>query len=110
MKKYDYIILGTGPAAYKLVKLLDTQHKSILTVESGLFGGTCPNVGCEPKIYLDGAAQTILSNWQFEKDGIISKGGKLNWALPLITSLILLIFFLVSFGQLANRAFLSFIS
>lgn len=80
MKKYDYIILGTGPAAYKLVKLLDTQHKSILTVESGLFGGTCPNVGCEPKIYLDGAAQTILSNWQFEKDGIISKGGKLNWA------------------------------
>ena len=80
MKKYDYIILGTGPAAYKLVKLLDTQHKSILTVESGLFGGTCPNVGCEPKIYLDGAAQTILSNWQFEKDGIISQGGKLNWA------------------------------
>lgn len=80
MKKYDYIILGTGPAAYKLVKLLETQHKSILTVESGLFGGTCPNVGCEPKIYLDGAAQTILSNWQFEKDGIISKGGKLNWA------------------------------
>lgn len=80
MKKYDYIILGTGPAAYKLVKLLDTQHKSILTVESGLFGGTCPNVGCEPKIYLDGAVQTVLSNQQFEKEGIISPGGKLNWA------------------------------
>lgn len=80
MKKYDYIILGTGPAAYKLVKLLDTQHKSILTVESGLFGGTCPNVGCEPKIYLDGAVQAVLSNQQFEKEGIISQGGKLNWA------------------------------
>lgn len=80
MKKYDYIILGTGPAAYKLVKLLDTQHKSILTVESSLFGGTCPNVGCEPKIYLDGAVQTVLSNQQFEKEGIISQGGKLNWA------------------------------
>ena len=50
MKKYDYIILGTGPAAYQLIKLLATQHKSILAIESGLFGGTCPNVGCEPKI------------------------------------------------------------
>ena len=80
MKKYDYIILGTGPAAYQLIKLLATQHKSILVVESGLFGGTCPNVGCEPKIYLDGAVQAILSRRQFEKEGIISQIGKLNWS------------------------------
>ena len=80
MKKYDYIILGTGPAAYHLIKLLATQHKSILVVESGLFGGTCPNVGCEPKIYLDGAVQAILSSRQFEKEGIISQIGKLNWS------------------------------
>lgn len=80
MKKYDYIILGTGPAAYQLIKLLATQHKSILVVESGLFGGTCPNVGYEPKIYLDGAVQAILSSRQFEKEGIISQIGKLNWS------------------------------
>lgn len=80
MKKYDYIILGTGPAAYHLIKLLATQHKSILVVESGLFGGTCPNVGCEPKIYLDGAVQAILSSRQFEKEGIISQIGKINWS------------------------------
>lgn len=80
MKKYDYIILGTGPAAYNLIKLLATQHKSILVVESGLFGGTCPNVGCEPKIYLDGAVQAILSSRQFEKEGIISQIGKINWS------------------------------
>ena len=80
MKKYDYIIVGTGPAAYQLIKLLATQHKSILVVESGLFGGTCPNVGCEPKIYLDGAVQAILSSRQFEKEGIISQIGKLNWS------------------------------
>lgn len=80
MKKYDYIILGTGPAAYQLIKLLATQHKSILVVESGLFGGTCPNVGCEPKIYLDGAVHAILSSRQFEKEGIISQIGKLNWS------------------------------
>ena len=52
MKNYDYIILGTGPAGYKLVQLLAKTGKSLLAVEGGLFGGTCPNVGCEPKIFL----------------------------------------------------------
>ena len=80
MKKYDYIILGSGPAAYKLIKLLETQHESILTIENGLFGGTCPNVGCEPKIYLDGAVQTLLSSQQFMNDGVISQSGKLDWS------------------------------
>lgn len=55
MKNYDYIILGTGPAGYKLTQLLAKTGKSLLAVEGGLFGGTCPNVGCEPKIFLSGA-------------------------------------------------------
>ena len=79
MKKYDYIILGTGPAAYHLIKLLATQHKSILVVESGLFGGTCPNVGCEPKIYLDGAVQAALLSKQLEGHGI-EQAATMNWS------------------------------
>ena len=79
MKKYDYIILGTGPAAYQLIKLLATQHKSILVVESGLFGGTCPNVGCEPKIYLDGAVQAALLSKQLEGHGI-EQAATMNWS------------------------------
>ena len=79
MKKYDYIILGTGPAAYQLIKLLATQHKSILAIESGLFGGTCPNVGCEPKIYLDGAVQAALLSKQLEGHGI-EQAATVNWS------------------------------
>lgn len=79
MKKYDYIILGTGPAAYKLIKLLATQHKSILVIESGLFGGTCPNVGCEPKIYLDGTVQAALLSKQLEGHGI-REAATMDWS------------------------------
>lgn len=79
MKKYDYIILGTGPAAYQLIKLLATQHKSILAIESGLFGGTCPNVGCEPKIYLDGAVQAAFLSKQLEGHGI-EQAATMNWS------------------------------
>jgi len=79
MKKYDYIILGTGPAAYQFIKLLATQHKSILVIESGLFGGTCPNVGCEPKIYLDGAVQAALLSKRLEGHGI-EQAAAMNWS------------------------------
>lgn len=79
MKKYDYIILGTGPAAYQLIKLLAKQHKSILAIESGLFGGTCPNVGFEPKIYLDGAVQAALLSKQLEGHGI-EQAATMDWS------------------------------
>lgn len=79
MKKYDYIILGTGPAAYQLIKLLAKKGKSVLAIESGLFGGTCPNVGCEPKIYLEGAIHAVLASDQLKGRGI-EQGATLNWA------------------------------
>lgn len=94
MKKYDYIILGTGPAAYQLIKLLAKQHKSILAIESGLFGGTCPNVGFEPKIYLDGAVQAALLSKQLEGHGRFM----LRNILLRSTLLLIKIFQLLKFG------------
>lgn len=70
MKTYDYIILGTGPAGYKLAQLLAKTDKSLLTVEGGLFGGTCPNVGCEPKIFLSGAVHVAQASKQLVGRGI----------------------------------------
>lgn len=78
MKKYDYIILGTGPAGYKLAKLLAKIGKSLLAVEGGLFGGTCPNVGCEPKIFLEGAVHNQLMSEALDGRGIVP--GKIDWA------------------------------
>lgn len=78
MKHYDYIILGTGPAGYKLAQLLATTNKSLLAVEGGLFGGTCPNVGCEPKIFLSGAVHVAQASRQLVGHGI-SQPAQLDW-------------------------------
>lgn len=78
MKKYDYIILGTGPAGYKLARLLAKTGKSLLAVEGGLFGGTCPNVGCEPKIFLSGAVHVAQASRQLVGRGI-SQPAQLDW-------------------------------
>ncbi|WP_295746435.1 NAD(P)/FAD-dependent oxidoreductase [uncultured Limosilactobacillus sp.] len=78
MKKYDYIILGTGPAGYKLARLLAKTGKSLLAVEGGLFGGTCPNVGCEPKIFLSGAIHVAQASRQLVGRGI-SQPAVVDW-------------------------------
>ncbi|MCV3739783.1 NAD(P)/FAD-dependent oxidoreductase [Lentilactobacillus hilgardii] len=53
---YDVIIFGAGPAgtaaAYGLV-----GSKSVLVIENDLFGGTCPNRGCDPKKMLYSAVE-----------------------------------------------------
>lgn len=78
MQKYDYIILGTGPAGYLLAQKLAKTDKSLLAVEGGLFGGTCPNVGCEPKIFLSGAVHTVLASQQLVGRGI-RQAAQLDW-------------------------------
>lgn len=78
MKQYDYIILGTGPAGYQLAQLLAKTGKSLLAVEGGLFGGTCPNVGCEPKIFLSGAVHTTRASQQLVGRGI-AQPAQLDW-------------------------------
>lgn len=79
MKHYDYIILGTGPAGYKLAKLIAKTGKSLLAVEGGLFGGTCPNVGCEPKIFLHGTIAAALATQQLVGKGIVEPA-KIDWS------------------------------
>lgn len=78
MKQYDYIILGTGPAGYQLAQLLAKTGKSLLAIEGGLFGGTCPNVGCEPKIFLSGAVHTARASQQLVGRGI-AQPAQLDW-------------------------------
>ena len=78
MKQYDYIILGTDHEGYKLARLLAKTGKSLLAVEGGLFGGTCPNVGCEPKIFLSGPVHVAQASRQLVGRGI-SQAAQLDW-------------------------------
>ena len=49
MKRYDVIIIGSGPAASQAASTLRDAGKEIAIVENWTFGGTCPQRGCDPK-------------------------------------------------------------
>ena len=70
MKHYDEILIGSGPAAYKMSNLLAQTDHQVLVIEGFEFGGTCPNYGCEPKIFLEGAVRNVLQSQQLVGKGI----------------------------------------
>ncbi|WP_165964828.1 dihydrolipoyl dehydrogenase family protein [Periweissella cryptocerci] len=57
MKKYDVGIIGAGPAGLAAAFALQAQGKQVVMIESYLWGGTCPNYGCDPKKVLLAAVE-----------------------------------------------------
>ncbi|WP_251546035.1 dihydrolipoyl dehydrogenase family protein [Limosilactobacillus caecicola] len=78
MKHYDEILIGSGPAAYKMSNLLAKTDHQVLVIDGFEFGGTCPNYGCEPKIFLEGAVRNVLQSQQLVGHGI-SHPATLDW-------------------------------
>lgn len=66
---YDVIVIGAGPgglaAAYQLA-----STKKVLVVEQKLWGGTCPNYGCDPKKMLYGAVEAQRQAQTFNQHGV----------------------------------------
>jgi pyruvate/2-oxoglutarate dehydrogenase complex dihydrolipoamide dehydrogenase (E3) component len=55
MKKFDFIIIGSGQAGIPLAFSLSEKGKVAL-IEKSLLGGTCVNTGCTPtKAYVASA-------------------------------------------------------
>jgi glutathione reductase (NADPH) len=48
-KTHDLIVVGAGPACHPAAKFCRQAGWRVGVVESGPFGGTCPNTGCNPK-------------------------------------------------------------
>ncbi|WDR79415.1 NAD(P)/FAD-dependent oxidoreductase [Candidatus Vidania fulgoroideae] len=52
--KYDYIVLGCGPAGYTAAINLKNYDNKILCIEKNKIGGECLNYGCVPsKIFIE---------------------------------------------------------
>ncbi len=48
-RKFDVVVIGSGPGGYKASKLLIERGYKVCLVERAAFGGTCLNAGCIPK-------------------------------------------------------------
>lgn len=53
MKEYDAIVIGSGVAGLSAAYELKAKQQQVLVIEENLWGGTCPNRGCDPKKNLD---------------------------------------------------------
>ncbi|AYW48395.1 NAD(P)/FAD-dependent oxidoreductase [Tetragenococcus osmophilus] len=49
VEKYDTVVIGAGPAGTAAASSLKAQGQKVAIVEEDLWGGTCPNRGCDPK-------------------------------------------------------------
>lgn len=61
MKKFDVIILGSGPASGQVAGTFSKLNKSVCIIEKdpNMFGGVCANKGCMPTKHLAKAAEII---------------------------------------------------
>lgn len=73
MKKYDDILIGSGPAAYKMANLLAKTDRKVLVIEGFEYGGTCPNYGCEPKIFLEEQPELSSNLSNFLVEGLVNQ-------------------------------------
>ncbi|MBM7837856.1 glutathione reductase (NADPH) [Alkalihalobacillus xiaoxiensis] len=77
-KRYDVIVIGSGPAAMSAVYPIKESGKSVAVVEAAHFGGTCPNTGCDPKKILYAKAEAAWQAKQLAGKGV-SGEVSFNW-------------------------------
>ncbi|MFT8400524.1 MAG: NAD(P)/FAD-dependent oxidoreductase [Lentilactobacillus diolivorans] len=78
VKSYEVVILGGGVAGGTLAHLLRRQNKTVAVVEDNLFGGTCPNRGCDPKKILLSGLEVTQTVDNMQGNGI-SGHVSINW-------------------------------
>ncbi|MTV81516.1 dihydrolipoyl dehydrogenase family protein [Secundilactobacillus folii] len=66
---YDTIIIGGGPGGLAAAYALNRAQK-VLVVEGNLWGGTCPNFGCDPKKMLYGVIETKRQAVRYQNSGL----------------------------------------
>lgn len=56
-ERFDVIVIGSGVAGKSIAMGLSSSGKQVAIVEEDLWGGTCPNRGCDPKKVLLSAVE-----------------------------------------------------
>lgn len=66
---FDTLIIGGGPGGLAVAYGL-APHQHVAVVEADLWGGTCPNRGCDPKKMLYGAVASRVQDQQYAGHGL----------------------------------------
>ena len=76
--QYDTIVIGSGPAGLAAAFTLANNNQKVAIIEKYLWGGTCPNYGCDPKKILLTAVETVERQNHLNGLGIDGQS-KINW-------------------------------
>ena len=77
--KYDFAVIGAGPAGYIAAKKAASAGKKVLLVEKSKLGGVCLNEGCVPSKTLLQAAKTYHHAKHGSIFGVESEGVIFNY-------------------------------
>ena len=80
MKKFDLIVLGSGPSGGTVAKACAEAGKKVALIESREYGGTCALRGCNPKKVFVHAADVVDAAQR--SDGKLCEAGsiKIDWS------------------------------
>lgn len=72
MKKYDVVVLGSGPVGIEVCTMLSQSNKKVCLIEKNpdAFGGVCVNKGCMPTKHLVKVAEVIESGKKAHEFGV----------------------------------------
>ncbi|MGX7417970.1 dihydrolipoyl dehydrogenase family protein [Carnobacterium gallinarum] len=76
--EYDVAIIGSGQAAWNAGITLSKSGKKVCMIENDLWGGTCPNRGCDPKKIFSNAAFQHYKTKKMEGVGV-GKVEEMSW-------------------------------
>lgn len=76
-KHYDTIVIGAGPGGLAAAYALNATQQ-VLVVEANLWGGTCPNAGCDPKKMLYGVVEAKRQGQRYAKSGLVGTA-QVDW-------------------------------
>lgn len=79
MQQFDTVILGGGPGGLAAAYGLHAKGQNVAVVEKDLWGGTCPNRGCDPKKILMAAVEAQGRSTALQGHGLTGVP-RIDWA------------------------------